>query len=209
MKEIKVLKKNRKFFAIELENGYNAKLVIDESSENLEPGTYTLDLEDISIRSKYGTDLRFKMKKEVKSFCFFKPVKFNRWAQKECQDLGGKWDSEEKCWVFPDYVSDKVEDLEKYNDLIPVEITINDDIYESQDAITLGGQEIAKASGRDSGARVCDGVSVIEGGFSSGGSIANWKTTAMAGTVFRTEIPRFVADEEFDNDDDFDTLKKL
>lgn len=64
MKEFNVLKKNRKYFAASL-NGYKCRILIDELSQNLSIGTQLLDVEDISVRSKYGTDLIFKLKSSI------------------------------------------------------------------------------------------------------------------------------------------------
>lgn len=57
---------------------------------------------------------------------------------------------------------------------VRVEFDRDDDAF--TDSIRLAGRPIAKASGRDSGATLCAGVVILEGGFTSGGSSKNWTT---------------------------------
>lgn len=59
----------------------------------------------------------------------------------------------------------------------------------------LAGRQVARALGRDSGARLGDGVVVVSGGFSSGGSVKNYKVAYRAGTVFELrDVPREAAE---------------
>jgi hypothetical protein len=59
------------------------------------------------------------------------------------------------------------------------------------DSFSLAGRSIARAFGRDSGAKTADGVIVLEGSFGSGGSVKNWTTRVSEGTVFRVlHVPR-------------------
>ena len=69
------------------------------------------------MRSKYGTDLIFKLYNSVEEqkdagICSIKHYCYNELLVEECKSLGGKWDAEEKVWVMPGFVEDKVEDLE-------------------------------------------------------------------------------------------------
>ena len=205
MKDIYIEKKNRKFFAIKV-GDYSAKLVIDEVSENLEVGHHNLDLEDVSIRSKYGTDLRFKMRGKVESYCFYKPVDFNSVAATKCRELGGSWDKEAACWAFPSYIEEQVDELEKYNDLVAVEVIAGETCFAHNGPLILGGKQIAKATSRDSGASTSEGVSIISGGVVSGGSMKNWGTEATENTVIRMKIPRFFA-ESFEADSCFKSVE--
>lgn len=57
------------------------------------------------------------------------------------------------------------------------------------------GRIIARATGRDSGARLGDGVVLLSGQFSSGGSVRNWKTTWKAETtIMLRDVPEPVSD---------------
>ncbi len=59
-RSFEIVKKNRKYFAARTK-GYDCKIVIDDLSRDLEPGEHELMVEDISVRSKYGTDLIFRL----------------------------------------------------------------------------------------------------------------------------------------------------
>src|SRR5690606_30972717 len=61
--------------------------------------------------------------------------------------------------------------------------------------IEICGRPVARAFGRDSGAKVLEGVVVLEGGFTSGGSVANWYTCAKKGTtILIRDFPRITAE---------------
>ncbi|HDU8572077.1 hypothetical protein [Vibrio parahaemolyticus] len=195
MKEFNVLKKNRKYFAASLD-GYKCRILIDELSQNLSIGTQRLDVEDISVRSKYGTDLIFKLKSSVEeqneSGFITLTSTYNTYLVDKCRALGGQWDKSSECWVFSGLIEEKVDELAcVFNShLVPVEVTINDDydVYEEKGTLCCLGYPIARAFGRDSGARVEEGVGVVAGGFTSCGSKKNWVTQAKSGTVFRIEV---------------------
>lgn len=195
MKEFNVLKKNRKYFAASL-NGYKCRILIDELSQNLSIGTQLLDVEDISIRSKYGTDLIFKLKPSIEEqnesgFITLNST-YNTYLVDKCRALGGQWDKSSECWVFSGLIEEKVDELAYIfnSSLVPVEVTIHDDydVYEEKGTLCCLGYPVARAFDRDSGARVEEGVGVVAGGFTSGGSKKNWVTQAKSGTVFRFEV---------------------
>jgi len=194
MSMFNILKRNRKYFAA-TKDGYKCKILIDSNSENLELGEQTLAVDDISVRSKYGTDLIFKLSASAENqkdagICTLK-TPYNIRVVDECRRLGGKWDGEEKAWIFPGFVADKVEALdEKYNsELINIEITFPDGTSKWQGCIDVAGFKIASATGRDSGAKIANGVAFIKGEARSGGSVKNWMTVISEGTVIRMSIP--------------------
>ncbi len=195
MKTFEIIKKNRKYFSAKT-NGYKCKILIDDYSSNLELGIQELEVDDISVRSKYGVDLIFKLSASAEDIkdagiCTLKTDFYNTVLLGECRDLGGKWDDQEKAWIFSGLVEKEVEDLDiKYNsEMIGIEILFNSECSEWQEAINLAGFNLAKASGRDSGAKVFGNISVIEKGFTSGGSVKNWTTRVTEGTVIRMYIP--------------------
>ena len=116
------------------------------------------------------------------------------------RQLSGRWDRANGVWVFPLAAEPQVEGL--YRDIygswdLPTEtVTLICTVQpggagEHNDGLSLHGRVIARASGRDSGARTAEGVVVLEGGFSSGGSAKNWRTCAGGGTRFRLlDVPR-------------------
>jgi hypothetical protein len=158
---------------------------------------------DISVRSKYGTDLIFKLtssieEQEESGICTLKTTFYNKILVDKCHNLGGKWDADQKAWIFSGIVEDKVEMLdEKYNSkMIPVEISFIERYgSDTNEPLDLIGFNIATATGRDSGARIGRGVSLIKGSLTSGGSIKNWCTVARKGTVIRMHIPELCIDE--------------
>jgi hypothetical protein len=61
----------------------------------------------------------------------------------------------------------------------------------TREAIDFYGFTLARAFGRDSGAKISEGIVVLEGGFYSSGSVKNWATMAKDGTVvLLREFPR-------------------
>lgn len=114
---------------------------------------------------------------------------------------GRKWNGAEKCWEVPEteietvreYMmavygeTDKADDSEK----VTVKVTFNEEEYATCESIFLFGKAIARAMGRDSGARVCDDVTVLSGKLTSGGSARNWRTVATEGTVIKVRnVPK-------------------
>jgi hypothetical protein len=105
------------------------------------------------------------------------------------KDLGGKWRA--PCWVFDIRDEDRVRALcVKYYgtdgrvaDLVTLKIEWKKDSSAQQEAIAVNGRTIARAYGRDSGAKMGDGIVLLVGGFGSGGSVKNWTTRVRGGTV--------------------------
>jgi len=118
---------------------------------------------------------------------------------KKARDLGGKWDSTNKIWVFDLRDETRVQRL--YEDTygewpgaeaikVDIQLTAIGIPWGDKSSIFFGGREIARAYGRDSGAKLGNGVVVLKGGFDSGGSVKNWATKALEGTVIELrDIP--------------------
>lgn len=201
MQEFNIIKKNRKYFAATT-GGYKCKVLIDKNSESLALGNHNLEVEDISVRSKYGTDLIFKLSASVEDIedagiCTLRHGKFNSVLVKEARKLGGKYDHEEGAWVFSGIVNDEVEALDEIfnSDLITIELTFNDTFFSSQGAVEIFGYTVAKATGRDSGAITPDGIAFIKGRAGSGGSMKNWGTKIEDGSVVRLQVPALLFDK--------------
>jgi hypothetical protein len=205
-----LIKKNRKYWACKVK-GYDAKLEVNENSENLTPGDHELLVHDISVRTKYGTEIKYTMsekKTEIESIVTLQHDRYNKYLVKKCQNLGGRWDAENKTWIFSSIVADKVDELDElYNSpAVTVELTARgDEVYAGIDAVHFCGYPIARATGRDSGATLGDGVSMIKGKIKSGGSVKNWATCITGGAVFRLkcsekllEKNRETEEKEFD-----------
>ncbi len=190
---LNVIKKNRVYFKC-THNGYDVKLRITPESEDLEPGVHDLLVLDESVRTRYGTDVIYTLQADIAEggIVTLKPKLYNEYLTSRCRDLGGKWDADAKCWVFAKMVADEVENLEEqYNsDFIIVDIAANGGDISEHPAVTFAGYIIARASGRDSGATLGHGVSMLAGAIRSGGSIKNWAAQVKNRSVFRLEVAR-------------------
>ena len=110
-----------------------------------------------------------------------------------------KYDYEKGCWTINTNDLDIVKEivLGVYGcmegddtDRVKVKITFNDDYSVSSNPICIADRTLARAYHRDSGAKLGDGVTLLEGKIGSSGSRANWKTYINDGSVFLTTLPR-------------------
>lgn len=210
MKELtlEIVKKNRVYFKAVV-NGYEVKLRITPESADLEPGIHTLLVNDESVKTKYGTDVIYSVastkRADSKKIMTFQHSPYNSIASDKCKKLGGKWDADAKSWVFSDLVEDEVEKIdEMFNfDSLNVEITAKREIYAGKGPVEFLGYTIARAFGRDSGAKLGDGVSQISGKIYSCGSVNNWATEIKEGSVFRLHVSSKLL-EEFDETEDWE-----
>ena len=94
--------------------------------------------------------------------------------------LGGKWDSSNKVWTIAPTERKEAEVLlgEVYGWMASgmggthrVTLTAKQEIKVHTDGIRIAGQTIARATGRDSGARLGEGVVKLEGIITSTGSM--------------------------------------
>lgn len=116
--------------------------------------------------------------------------------------IGGKWGP--GAWAFDVRDESRVRELcrDVYGeDGAPVERVTLRAVFAPQysvcrESITLAGRVVARAFGRDSGAKLGDGVVCIEGGFSSGGSMKNWDTIVgrSGATVLIRDVPASMAE---------------
>lgn len=122
--------------------------------------------------------------------------------------LGGRWDNSCRCWMFDRRDEGRIRELcrEIYgtdgsdaaaSDLVTVRVTVGqDDWSEHTGALYLYGRQVARARGRDSGAKLGEGVVLLSGGVCSDGSMKNWYTTARPGTVLEIrDVPRRAVEE--------------
>jgi hypothetical protein len=103
---------------------------------------------------------------------------------KRARNLGGDWDG--AYWVFDIRDKNRVEKMYRtiygyFGDLesittVNVQLIASNDCTESRKGIFFAGRCIAAASGRDSGARLGEGVIIENGEADSGGSAKNWIT---------------------------------
>lgn len=119
--------------------------------------------------------------------------------------MGGKWDG--KSWTVDARNIDAVRAVmqEIYGmddmpaDLVSVRVTCNKELWASKGPITLFGRVVASASGRDSGARLGNGVAFIAEKPDSGGSVKHWGTSIPAGSeIIIHDVPRTAVDSGID-----------
>ena len=214
--DLNILKKNRKFFKCQASNGYIVKLKIDKNSENLELGEQELLVNDVSIVTKYGTDCIYELaisseKIKTQGICTLQHFKYNSELIDACRNLGGRWCADSATWVFSSIVETEVEELDElYNsELVTVELTATSNAYAHTEPLQFCGYSIASARGRDSGATLSEGVALISGYVTSGGSMKNWSTEAREGTVLRLEVPKGLLENISDTDKSNFTFKVI
>jgi hypothetical protein len=118
------------------------------------------------------------------------------------RNLGGKWDG--SSWAFDARYEDDVRKLYKEiygtdgtnaGELVDIRVTVNEDWKEWRSGLFLFGRQVARAFGRDSGARLGNGIVLKKGSASSGGSMKNWKTEIAEGSIFEmTDVPKAAVD---------------
>ncbi len=190
-----VIKKNRKYFAVTTDNNKSCKILIDDYSKDLVLGEHFLAVKDISVRSKYGTDLIYKLAANVEEqtklgICSLKS-EYNTLLIEKCRKLGGTWDKSQGAWIFSSIVEKEVEELDQTfnSDLITIEIEAIEEIQEQGKPIEFLGYPVCKAFSRDSGARIETGIELISGYCTSGGSKNRWTTVLSEGATLRLKIP--------------------
>jgi hypothetical protein len=126
----------------------------------------------------------------------------------DAKKLGGKWNPGEKVWTFDIRDENRVEALyrniygewdteNEVTNLVNVKITATDDISKYCSGIFFGGRQLARATGRDSGATLGQGVILLSGIATSGGSINNWQTCINKNSVFEVkDIPLTQVEKE-------------
>lgn len=190
-----VIKKNRKYFAATTDNNKSCKILIDECSKDLALGEHFLAVKDISVRSKYGTDLIYKLAANVEEqtklgICSLKS-EYNTLLIEKCRKLGGTWDKSQGAWIFSSIVEKEVEELDEIFNSAPVTVEIEaiEEIQEQGKAIEFLGYSVCKAFNRDSGARIETGIALLSGYATSGGSKNRWTTVLSEGAILRLKIP--------------------
>lgn len=194
---VEVISKGRKYYKCKMNDKYDCKVI---STEELEIGKkYDLQVEDISVRSKYGTDLIYSTIQKIDMSAGIATLKHDRYngiLVASAKQIGGKWDSEEKVWVFPKLVENEVEILDNLfnDDIVNIEIKSIGRRFGEQEPVNIFGYKICSAWGRDTGAKLADNICMISGNISSGGSSKNWGTIIDDGSVFRLSVSKNLID---------------
>lgn len=126
---------------------------------------------------------------------------FNRQFVDKVKLMGARWNGSARCWTMD---ADAVEDVRKVmRDVYgrddgsageTVTVTLEFAYgYDSDygEPVTILGRTIATAFGRDSGARVGDGVMFLEGKPTSAGSRKNWYVSIPSGSIVKLlKVPK-------------------
>jgi hypothetical protein len=136
---------------------------------------------------------------------------FNRAFVDKAKQIGGKWNAANKTWDFPAereslvreicreiYGSDGTDPLVTLR-VSDVDAVGKDDGYAKHtgyESVYVAGRCVATVYGRDSGAKLGEGVVVRSGGFNSGGSRVNFCITTRPDTVIDIlDVPEPLAAE--------------
>ena len=121
--------------------------------------------------------------------------------------LGGKWNPNERVWVMDARNSEAVREAmrEVYGrddrpvPLVSVRITTDTEISGRRGPVTFFGRIVASAWGRDTGARIGEGVAFEKGKPDSGGSAKNWCTVVPKDCVIVIhDVPADAVEQELD-----------
>lgn len=119
----------------------------------------------------------------------------------KAKKLGGKWSAASKAWIFDIRDEDRVKDLYRNiygtdgdtptGDLVTLRVNFFEGASDLHGGVFVGGRCIGRATGRDSGASLANGIIIIDGRIYSGGSVKNWRTVVAEGTIVEIrDIPR-------------------
>ncbi|OIN55736.1 hypothetical protein [Arsenicibacter rosenii] len=148
----------------------------------------TLTIQDREEKESRFSGKKFahKIKLEVKDGLVKTTSYYNTDFVIKARGLRGKW--QDNQWVFEADVLEHVRQamLSSYSvtGAFPYEVCtlVVKDYYQESSAsgVELFGRPVAKAFGRDSGAKPQEGIFLVSGKFRSGGSVKNWKTVVDA-----------------------------
>lgn len=106
-----------------------------------------------------------------------------------------KWDSYDRCWIVDETEVDVVRgimeeiwgesDIPSASEKVAIKVTFNEEASSWRDSVYLFGIVVARATGRDSGARIGHNATLISGDIGSGGSRSNWETIIKKDTVIK------------------------
>jgi len=110
--------------------------------------------------------------------------------------MGGRWNPDGQYWHVDEGLLEDLRALlrevygmddltEGKQETVTVELTFKDSYEKRTAPVIIFGRTVASAFGRDTGARVGDGVVFTKGAPQSGGSRANWCTCIPEGCVVK------------------------
>ena len=202
VRRITLKRKNIKYFAAELSGVRRCKLIINEFSEQLLLGVeYSLPLEDLSVKTNFGTTIIYLLPAPASAQACGDQVRLkvssiNQWCLDECHRLGGWWDFKTEAWLFAGFLAEEVAKLEqRFGNLVKVEVDFPTGMQALREPIMVMGYDIATASSPDSGASFNEAHFVLRGQAFSGGVGDCWTTNVSPGTRLRMFMAKQLYDE--------------
>lgn len=131
---------------------------------------------------------------------------------------GGKWNASNKTWEIDERSINTVRAImrEVYGqddlpqELVTVKVTVGSSISQLRGPIVMFGRTVASAFGRDTGARIGEGVCFEKGGCRSGGSMKNWYTFILAGSEITIyDVPKLAVEQKIGWDEDFGSFEVI
>lgn len=122
---------------------------------------------------------------------------------------GARWNASSRCWTVPAATVNAVREImrrvygrddQTAGKTVRVRLHFDVNICETRAPVTIFGHCIARAFGRDSGAKPGEGVIYLEGGCTSGGSRSNWDSIVEKGSVVElTAVQEAIIEAEKDD----------
>lgn len=153
------------------------------------------------------TKMEFKITIQDSKALIFSPYN-PTFVTKVKSQLDGTWNATLKAWSINANDVDLARDLmvkiygrsDQDTELVDVKVKILEELFKNRAPIVFLGRVIAAATGRDSGAKVGEGVVLKSGNIGSGGSAKNWYTEISAGTeIIIHDLPLCLASGKLSN----------
>ena len=132
---------------------------------------------------------------------------YNAGFVSKIKTAGGKWNAAQKVWAVHEKAESRAKEIltEIYGECgdgsekrVDIRVTVQEDMDALQGPVVIAGRSVAQAWGRDTGAKIGEKVSFIQGEPTSGGSVKNWRTIIRAGAVFEMyDVPEVMAVDDY------------
>ena len=133
------------------------------------------------------------------------------------KQAGGRWNPSTKAWEADERSIETMRGImrdiygrdDTPHELVNIRVIVGEDsISEYCAPVILFGKTIAAARGRDSGARVGDGICFKSGRAVSGGSAKNWSTIIPEGSEFIIyDVPKLAVEQKIGWNDNYGTFE--
>ena len=130
--------------------------------------------------------------------------------------LGARWDAGRKQWYTDERNLEAVRQAmrkvygqdDRPAKLVSVRVRLTREVSALNKPVTLFGRTVASATGRDSGARLGEGVAFETKRPTSGGSVKNWRTVIPDESVILIhDLPETAVTDKIDWDDKYGTVE--